>query len=410
MADFGPRLTKDNTMLAMPKTESRIVRRTQSAEMERRWSLVRDHMHDQGLQAVIAMGCDDYLGGYVRWLCDRPAANAYPVVAIFHADAPMSLIEHGPRGGRQDVSKHPEFSGVEELLTTTSWRSVPSTYRNEADIACSVLKSRGYHKVGMVGSGGMPFAFVEALTETGVELVDATAFFDLCKAIKSDVELEEIRATAAMQDEIFQCLLNQIKPGMRDLDVAAIAQFEARRRGSEQGIVMVSSKPIGQPTLMATAHFQNRTFERGDHLTVLIEVNGPAGYYTELGRTIVLGKATPELQDAMSLAVSAQRNVLGRMTNGALCADIAATNDSFLGSHGLQAETRVFSHGQGYDLVEWPLVRDDEATALVAGMNVPVHPSFVQGGAFGFVCDNFIVQPDGAPMRIHATPQRLFEI
>ena len=42
--------------------------------------------------------------------------------------------------------------------------------------------------------------------------------------------------------------------------------------------------------------------------------------------------------------------------------------------HGYRPERRLYAHGQGYDLVERPLIREDEPMKIKAGMNITVHP------------------------------------
>ena len=45
----------------------------------------------------------------------------------------------------------------------------------------------------------------------------------------------------------------------------------------------------------------------------------------------------------------------------------------------LPPELRLYCHGQGYDLVERPLIRADETLTLEAGMNIAVHPGYETG-------------------------------
>ena len=44
-------------------------------------------------------------------------------------------------------------------------------------------------------------------------------------------------------------------------------------------------------------------------------------------------------------------------------------------SRGLPEERRLHCHGQGYDVVERPLVRNDESMTIEANMNIGIHPS-----------------------------------
>jgi len=77
---------------------------------------------------------------------------------------------------------------------------------------------------------------------------------------------------------------------------------------------------------------------------------------------------------------------------------------------GLRPETRVYAHGQGYDLVERPLVRDDEPMKLQANMNISVHPAVGSDRLWVWVCDNYLITGAGVSECLHETPQEIFEI
>ena len=132
----------------------------------------------------------------------------------------------------------------------------------------------------------------------GATFVDATEFIDQLKAIKSEEEIVLIRRAAAMQDAQWAKLMRAVKPGMRDSEITALAQYEGELLGSEQGLFRCSSAPLGEPAILRGRHYQGRVMRQGDYMTLLIENNGPGGHYAELARTFVFGKASPELRDA----------------------------------------------------------------------------------------------------------------
>ena len=70
-------------------------------------------------------------------------------------------------------------------------------------------------------------------------------------------------------------------------------------------------------------------------------------------------------------------------------------------SRGAPPELRLFGHSQGYDLVERPLLRDDETMPLAANMNMAVHPGFFKPTNFAFICDNFLIKADGSVEHLH---------
>lgn len=382
-------------------------------EMERRWTLVREHMKAHGVDALVVQSARDFTGGYVKWFTDVPAG--YPRTAIFHAADRMTIVEHGAAGRRRELEgdNHSDNPGVGEILTTSAFPSVHYTQTYDAEVVADVLKKRGYRRVGFVGAAGMPHGFVAALENafTGkAEIADETDAVDRIKAVKSTEELALIRKTAEMQDIVFEKVLPRIRPGMRDIEVTAIAQYEGQVLGSEQGLFLGTSARLGEPAFFAGKHFQGRTLRAGDHLSLLIENSGVGGFYTEVGRTIVLGKASAELLDGFEIVKAAQAETARRLKHGALCRDVFLAHNAFMASRGAPPETRLYSHSQGYDLVERPLVRADEAMALETGMSMAVHPAYATPSMFAHICDNYLVGPDGASECLHRTPKKIFEL
>jgi hypothetical protein len=60
-------------------------------------------------------------------------------------------------------------------------------------------------------------------------------------------------------------------------------------------------------------------------------------------------------------------------------------------------------------MVERPLIRQDETMAFARGMNLAIHPSYVNKGVMSWICDNYIFGEDGKLERIHAYPEIIVE-
>ena len=390
----------------------RLLNPVSDAELDRRWTAVRKAMADGGVDAIVAQSNNDWLGGHAKWLTDHPATNGYPKTVVFHANDFMTVIDMGPRGGIRKLGGNDEvYRGVGEILTTPAFTSVAYTDEYQAELVVSDIKRRNYRAVGVVGGGALPHRFMTCIErELALPLTDMTEAIDWLKAIKSPEEIAAIRRTALMQDEIFARLLAEVKPGMRDTDITALAQYEGRLLGSEQGLFLGASAPLGIRAGFADRYQQGRTLKAGEQFTILIENNGPGGLYTELARTMVFGKASQQLLDGFAAMKEAQDHTLSMIRPGALCRDIAAAHDEFMCSRGLPPERRLYCHGQGYDLVERPLVRADETMALAENMNLAVHPGYETDAIFAVICDNYLVEADGLSECLHKTEKKVFEL
>ena len=391
----------------------RLLNPVSNAELDRRWAAVRNAMADQGVDALVVQSNNDWLGGYAKWLTDHPATNGYPKTVVFHANDWMTVIDMGPRGGRRKLGGNDEVHrGVGEILTTPAFTSVAYTDEYQAELVVSDIKRRNCRAVGVAGGGALPHKFITRIERelAPTRLVDMTEAIDWLKAIKSPEEIVAIRRAAHMQDDIFARLLAKVKPGMRDTDITALAQYEGRLLGSEQGLFLGTSAPLGVRAGFADRYQQGHTLKPGEHFTILIENNGPGGFYTELARTMVFGKATPQLLDGFAAMKAAQDYTLALIKPGASCRDIAAAHDAYMRSNNFPPELRLYCHGQGYDLVERPLVRSDETMALAAGMNLAVHPGYETDAMFAVICDNYLVEENGPSECLHETEKKIFEV
>ena len=78
--------------------------------------------------------------------------------------------------------------------------------------------------------------------------------------------------------------------------------------------------------------------------------------------------------------------------------------------HGKPEEKRLHCHGQGYDMVERPLLRFDETMPLASNMVMSAHPSYSSAGSYNWVCDNFLLGDSGVVEKLHQLPQKIYEL
>ncbi len=385
-----------------------------SAELERRWSAVRNAMAARGLDVLLMQNNNDFMGGYVKYFTDIPATNGYPLTVVFPSDDHMTLVGQGPFGGDQTLKEGTDGvrRGVKRILSSPSFAPVSYTREYDAELAGRALAPYARGTIGLVGTASLPYAFVDHLKRgplSGASFEEASDLVDDIRAIKSAEEIEGMRKACAMQDAMMKEAFAVIRPGMRDQEVVAAARKVAASWQSEQGWYMAASAPLGVSAPMGPPHLQNRQLREGDQFCILLENSGAGGFYTELGRTCVLGKASAEMHDEFAFVLEARAFALSLLKDGASSAAIAEEYNAFMRRNGRPEEKRVFCHSQGYDMVERPLVRADETMSIRRDMVIACHPTYVTPTTNNWICDNFLIGGNG-PERLHACPERLFEL
>jgi Xaa-Pro aminopeptidase len=402
-----------NSAPSIQSSHPRAVNAVSLSELERRWGLVRARMRELEIDALVLQNSSDWVGGYIRWFSNQPATNGYPTSLVFPREAGMSLIEQGPFGGLKESSETElRATGMARRLTTPSYPSVAYTGAYDADIVAAELRRLGAQRIGFVAPAAMYHSFGQRLRDVlpVSALVDATDLVDRIKAIKSAEERDLIRRVAAMQDEVMAQVLQFVRPGLKDFEIAAYAQYTAQQLGSEQGIYLCSSAPRGQAANFRPRSMQGRTLREGDVFSLLIENNGAGGFYTEMSRLMVLGKVPQELAEAHAAVLDAQRFALSLLKPGARCSEIFAQHNAYLRDRGLPQEQRVSMHGMGYDMVERPLIRSDEDMRIEEHMAIVCHPGILNERIFVHNTEIYLIEAQGASLSLHRTPKQIFEI
>ena len=67
-------------------------------------------------------------------------------------------------------------------------------------------------------------------------------------------------------------------------------------------------------------------------------------------------------------------------------------------------------HGMGYDMVERPLIRDDETMQIAEHMAIVCHPGLLNERMFVHNTEIYLVEADGPSASLHRTAKQIIEI
>jgi len=378
-------------------------------ELKRRWDTVRNVMEEKEMDCLIIQNNNQHLGGYVRYFTDIPAQYGLLSTVIFPLRKEIVIVKPSIFPSRHhSIDK---FKRDFKYLNLAYAPTLNYSNRIEAEAVISEIKSLKPNTIGFVGKGFMSSYLYRYLKEnlTGCRFENFTDEVDEIKAIKSNEEFELIKLTAEIQDKAWEALPSIVRAGKTENEIRAEVQELVVNLGSEEQLIYLGSAPPGQAPGLYPAFFCNRKLKKGDQFVILIEVNGPGGYYCESARNVCLGEPTKEIQEAWDIVVKAQKVSVDLLRPGTNPGDLLEANNRFLEEHGYLGEGRLYGHSQGYDLVERPALRNDETMKVKANMSISVHPLAVNDRVYMYVNDNFWVTENGA-VRIHQAPQDLIVI
>lgn len=134
------------------------------------------------------------------------------------------------------------------------------------------------------------------------------------RAIKDQEEIEKIRQAAQAVSAGLKAALKVIKPGVREIDIAAEAEYAAMKAGS-QGTPFRTQIVSGEKTLLTHPFSDTKEVKNGE--IILIHIGARyKGYTAKLCRTVALGKIPEEQKKIYEILREAQDACISVMKPG----------------------------------------------------------------------------------------------
>jgi Xaa-Pro aminopeptidase len=268
--------------------------------------------------------------------------------------------------------------------------------------------------LGKTQIGAAPRRFVPrwlTAAERGFALTDATALVDKLLMHKSAGEIAAIRRAAEIADDAYGVFRSAVRPGRRQYEIVADIEAHLRSVGCPDNFMIIGS---GGKDVLGMAPPSERRIALGDLVTTELT---PAvdGYFAQICRTLVVGKASEPQRRAFAVYAEALEAGIAAVRPGVRAADVArAENDVFrkhgLGDYTTSQWTRVRGHGMGLFADSKPHILEDVNTMLEPGMALIVHPNTYHPDAGYIVLGDAIVVTENGAEVLCRTPRELFEV
>lgn len=245
----------------------------------------------------------------------------------------------------------------------------------------------------------------------GFILDDATALVDELLMHKLGGEIAALRTAAQIADEAYAEFRRAVGPGRCQFEIVADVEAHLRSRGCPDNFMIIGS---GGKDVFGMTPPSERCIVPGDLVTTEL-TPAVGGYFAQICRTLVVGRATEAQRRAFAVFVEALEAGIGAVRPGARAADVArAENDVFrkygLGEYTSSQWTRVRGHGIGLFADSKPHILEDVDTVLTPGMTLIVHPNTYHPDAGYIVLGDAVVVTEHSAEVLCKTPRQLFEV
>ena len=268
--------------------------------------------------------------------------------------------------------------GLEVSIAPSGWDSLPALVGDAASVALE--------------ASDLSWSHAQTISNLlGADRVSPTSgLVEGLREHKDEEELSHIRSACAVADQAFSAVIDNLKPGRSERDVAW-AFAEAVRAGGGEGVAyppIVASGPNASRPHHATG---DRPLAEGD--LVIVDAGAMVeGYRSDMTRSFVLGQPTTRQQAILDAVAHAQSVGVSAVASGVQAAELdtvcrMALHDAGWGEY----FTHGTGHGIGLDIHEAPWVSASATATLAPGHVITVEPGVYLLGEGGVRWEDTVV-------------------
>ena len=290
------------------------------------------------------------------------------------------------------------ISGAEVILWTAG-----NGFREQI---AALVKAHGVVKLGFEEEFMSVSSHTAWTKAVEAQFVPASELLTTLRQVKDAGELAAMREAQRVTDEALLEILNFIKPGLTESEVAARLTYIMARKGAERNsfdpIVACGangSKPhaVPGPAVIQSGQFVTMDFGCVVH-----------GYCSDMTRTVAVGQPTEEMELVYNTVLCAQlagiaaahAGVTGKEVHDAGAKVIADAGYGEYFGHG-------FGHSLGIEIHENPGFHLRNDKPIPAGALLSAEPGIYLPGKFGVRIEDVIMLTEGGCIDITHSPKQL---
>ncbi len=291
-----------------------------------------------------------------------------------------------------------QITGAEVIMWVTG-----NHYRTQI---AALVKEHGVAKLGFEEEYMSVSSHTTWTKDVEAEFVPASELLTELRAVKDADELAAMKEAQRITDEALLEILNFIRPGMTESEVAARLTYIMARKGAERNsfdpIVACGANGSKPHAVPGPSVIQKGQFVTMDFGCVV------GGYCSDMTRTVAIGQPSEEMELVYNTVLKAQltgiaaahAGVTGKEVHEAAAKVIEDAGYGEYFGHG-------FGHSLGIEIHENPNFSTKNEKPIPAGALLSAEPGIYLPGKFGVRIEDVLMLTEGGCVVITHSPKQL---
>jgi len=275
-----------------------------------------------------------------------------------------------------------------------------------------IQEKKIFGKVKKVGfeADHAPFSFILELKRKfkNIKFIPTKNFIEEIAAVKTPDEIENIKRAIKISEKVFYGILNLIKPGVSEIDIASEITYLHRKLGAEKDafdIIVASGWRSALPHGVATG----KKLKKGE--LVLIDFGCVYnGYHSDITRTISIGKASPEIKKIYQIVLDAQTKAIEGVRERLKANELDSIARDYIRQNGYaKFFGHSLGHGIGTEIHTLPRISPSSDYILQNGNVITIEPGIYLPGFAGIRIEDDVLINSNAEI-LTSLPRNLIEV
>lgn len=216
------------------------------------------------------------------------------------------------------------------------------------------------------------------------------------RSVKSPNEIQKIRTAQRIAEKAFNNVLNHIKEGVTEKQLAYALDDYIRSKNNAEDISFETIVLSGANTSVPHGEPSGKTVRNGEF--ILMDFGAVYdGYHSDMTRTVCLGEPNTEMEQVYNIVLEAQKRALEMFKPGVSCKAADSAAREYITSQGFKD---CFGHGLGHsvglEIHEKPACNTRDESIFEVGNIMTCEPGIYVPGKLGVrIEDMAVINEDG---------------